>query len=155
MQNKICKHLIEKKVICNKFNCNAWFWYFFVLHFILLLYIQLQPSKFDFLCSYLIDYELLFTLKLLFLTFANAVFVYQLKIWYFTFSTNILFCYFYVYKPRGVKKENLWYRPLWSVGEKRKKWKKKIFFVFLMINLNKLYFLVGHNYWKKIRLSKM
>jgi hypothetical protein len=47
---------------------------------------------------------------------------------------------------------NLWYRALWSVGQKRKKG-KKIFFVFLMINLNKLYFLVGHNYWKKIKKS--
>ena len=48
---------------------------------------------------------------------------------------------------------NLWYRALWSVGQKRKKGKKKFFFVFLMINLNKLYFLVGHNYWKKIKKS--
>jgi len=28
---------------------------------------------------------------------------------------------------RGFKKENLWYRPLWSVGQKRKKGKKNKF----------------------------
>jgi hypothetical protein len=38
-------------------------------------------------------------------------------------------------------------------GSKTQKRKKKIFFVFLIINLNKLYFLVGHNYWKKNKKS--
>ncbi len=53
----------------------------------------------------------------------------------------------------GASKKKIYDIELSGRWVKNAKKEKKIFFVFLMINLNKLYFLVGHNYWKKNKKS--
>ena len=46
-------------------------------------------------------------------------------------------------QPRGVKKENLWYRALWSGGQKRKKGTKKNFLCAFNDQFKQIFFVGG------------